>query len=231
MCGAVPEQSGAPPAAGDVVFTQLTESTVIPVPNIGASVKPYDPAPPVFVTVIRYATGFARLPLTMVFVTVMAGGLEGTSLQAFTVAVELSPALGVTVAALFKPPELVVTFVKAHSPEPAVFVTALLTVNGMVTVYVCAAPFAIAVPSAARVLLPVAVVQFGVPPAAGAVVFTHVMPVGVRPLPKSGVSVKPYVPGPPVLVTVTRYTAGLAVATLVIDFVTRMFGGIGVHTS
>ena len=86
----------------------------MPVPNIGASVKPYDPAPPVFVTVIRYATGFARFPLTMVFVTVMAGGLEGTSLQALTVAVELSPALGVTVAALFSPPELVVTFVKAH---------------------------------------------------------------------------------------------------------------------
>jgi hypothetical protein len=172
---------------------------------------------------------FAPFAEAIVLVTVIAGGLGGTSRHTFTVTA--APAFGVTVAALFKPPALVATLTTAHSPEPAVFVTALLTVNGMVTVYVCVAPFAIAVPSAARVLLPVVVVQFGVPPAAGAVVFAHVMPVGVRPLPKSGVSVRPYVPGPPVLVTVTKYTAGLAVATLVIDFVTRMFGGIGVHAS
>lgn len=191
VCGAVPEQSGEPPAAGDVVLTQLTESIVMPAPNIGTSVKPYDPAPPVLVTVMRYATGLARFPLTMVFVTVIAGGLDGTSRQALTVAVELSPALGVTVAALFNPPGVVVTLVKAHKPDPAVLVVAFVTANGMVTVYVCDAPLAIAVPKAASVLLPVVVVQFGVPPAAGAVVFAQVMPVGVRPVPNSGVSVRP----------------------------------------
>ena len=46
-------------------------------------------------------------------------------------------------------------------------------------------------PVAAKVLEPVPVVHTGVPPAAGTVVFAHTGTPGVKPVPNSGVSVKP----------------------------------------
>ena len=84
-----------------------------------------------------------------------------------------------------------------------------------------------AVPAAASVY-GAAPVQFGVPPAAGAVVLAQVTVPKVTPLPSNGVSVNVYVPGPPLLLTVTRYCTGELVPALVIVLVTVMFGGLSV---
>ena len=84
-----------------------------------------------------------------------------------------------------------------------------------------------AVPAAASVY-GAAPVQFGVPPAAGAVVLAQVTVPKVTPLPSNGVSVNVYVPGPPLLLTVTRYCTGELVPALMIVLVTVMFGAFGV---
>ena len=89
------------------------------------------------------------------------------------------------------------------------------------------APPAMAVPAAAK-LYGAAPAQFGAPPAAGTVVLAQVTAPKVTPLPNSGVSVNVYVPGPPLLVTVTRYCTGEAMPALVIVLVTVITGGFSV---
>ena len=85
---------------------------------------------------------------------------------------------------------------------------------------------------AANVHGPVVPVQLGAPPAPPAVVLLQIgAAVAVTPVPKFGVSMSPYTPAAPLLVTVMVYTTGLLEPPpLVTTLPTVTAGGVGLHT-